>query len=512
MKSKRQKLSADVSTNSPPAAPDSGWKTFPESVIPKMFNEGHIYHHLVESLQGGSVEDDSDHNESANAHTLDSHTSKPLRRGDQFFRSGHVTCMRDNRTNKYYYVKAKVLASMKQVLYNVQVTLSVDSGFVVEASCECKSSALGRCSHVGAVLVAINNYLLSFGHDTACTSKPCEWNVGRKTGKNPTKITDVTYESKKSAGGVMQYDGRPQPLRSNNIQKSDLDDFIVSLQNINKNSVSMLQLLLTIEYDDFVLSPEHREVIKCQVDQMLTHMTPSVSGPVKVTSSQGNTTWHNERRVRVTASNAKTIYCCKSEGRFHSLVNEQLWGKPVQTAAMLHGTVSEVLAREAFRSKIDEEIAGFQVADTGMWINRRYPGTGASPDGILFDPISGTKGVLEIKCPISLKGIDPNKFDEILSGKQLGAFCLKRDQTAGVLKLKPNHPYYYQIQLQMAMCEMQWGYFVVWTPCGLHYEKVTYDVKLVDEMLPKLTEFHRRYLCPEYFLMRLPRRLTLMKL
>ena len=35
-----------------------------------MFNEGHIYHHLVESLQEGSVEDDSD--ESANAHTLDS--------------------------------------------------------------------------------------------------------------------------------------------------------------------------------------------------------------------------------------------------------------------------------------------------------------------------------------------------------------------------------------------------------------------------------------------------------
>ncbi|KAI0214445.1 hypothetical protein LSAT2_000458 [Lamellibrachia satsuma] len=42
MKSKRQKLSADVSTNSPPAAPDSGWLTFPESVILKMFNEGRL--------------------------------------------------------------------------------------------------------------------------------------------------------------------------------------------------------------------------------------------------------------------------------------------------------------------------------------------------------------------------------------------------------------------------------------------------------------------------------------
>ena len=123
-----------------------------------MFNEGHIYHHLVESLQGtgeGSDLDECDNIE------LDSNTSKPFRRGEQFFRSGHVTCMRDNRCSEHYYVKAKVLASMKQMSYNVQVTLSVNSGFVLDASCHCKSSALGRCSHVGAVLVAMKSCLLN---------------------------------------------------------------------------------------------------------------------------------------------------------------------------------------------------------------------------------------------------------------------------------------------------------------------------------------------------------------
>ena len=71
--------------------------------------------------------------------------------------------MRDNRTSKHYYVKEKVLASMKQVSYNMQVTLRANSGFVLEASCECKSSLLGRCSHMGAVLVAVS----CVGHDTA---------------------------------------------------------------------------------------------------------------------------------------------------------------------------------------------------------------------------------------------------------------------------------------------------------------------------------------------------------
>ena len=71
---KRRKLSTDVPTSSPPVAPDSGWKSFPKSEIPKMFNEGHIYHHLVESLQGTGEGSDLDECDNID---LDSNTSKP---------------------------------------------------------------------------------------------------------------------------------------------------------------------------------------------------------------------------------------------------------------------------------------------------------------------------------------------------------------------------------------------------------------------------------------------------
>jgi len=109
---KRQNLTVDTSTSSLPLpAPNSGWKTFPESQIPKMFYEGHIYHHLVESLQGPNTDESSDDD---SAPHLNSHTSKPLRKGKQCFESGHVTSMRDNRTSAYYYVNAKVFASMKK--------------------------------------------------------------------------------------------------------------------------------------------------------------------------------------------------------------------------------------------------------------------------------------------------------------------------------------------------------------------------------------------------------------
>ena len=42
--------------------------------------------------------------------------------------------------------------------------------FVVDASCHCKFSVLGSCSHAGALLVATMSCLLNIEEDTACTS------------------------------------------------------------------------------------------------------------------------------------------------------------------------------------------------------------------------------------------------------------------------------------------------------------------------------------------------------
>ena len=196
----------------------------------------------------------------------------------------------------------------------------------------------------------------------------------------------------------------------------------MSLQNTNRNNVRMWEMFLLIPYRDFELSDEHRYIIKRQVDQMLTSITPDVHGPVMVTHNQDDASWHNERRVRVTASNAKSVYAGNSESRYPNLLNGPLCGKSMQTATMLHGNVKAVLARESFQVKIKKEIAGFPVDGTGMRIHGRYPGMGASPDGIVFDPISDTEGVLEIKCHMPLKAIGPNKFDECLTVKRLAAF------------------------------------------------------------------------------------------
>ncbi len=41
--------------------------------------------------------------------------------------------------------------------------------------------------------------------------------TGLKTGKDPGKVTEVTYKAKKAVGGVRKFDCKRHPLRSNEI-------------------------------------------------------------------------------------------------------------------------------------------------------------------------------------------------------------------------------------------------------------------------------------------------------
>ena len=72
--------------------------------------------------------------------------------------------------------------------HNVLIVLSVASGAVMHAFCEpCKVSALGRSSHVVAVLFTLLDHVEKNGPtiSTPVTSKECVWNMGKKRDKYP---------------------------------------------------------------------------------------------------------------------------------------------------------------------------------------------------------------------------------------------------------------------------------------------------------------------------------------
>ena len=84
---------------------------------------------------------------------------------------------------------------------------------------------------------------------------------------------------------------------------------------------------MPIIYEDFILTETEVGVVKQQVNCMCRLLTPPTPAPVLLTSEQGSARWKNERRVRVTASNAKTICVAKSDERRGNLVRGQFWGR-----------------------------------------------------------------------------------------------------------------------------------------------------------------------------------------
>ena len=84
------------------------------------------------------------------------------------------------------------------------------------------------------------------------------------------------------------------------------------------------------------------------------------------------------------------------------------------------------------------------------------------------------------------------------------------DSTSNTLKLKEKHNYMFQIQGQMAILNMQWVDFVVWTKSGISYQRIPFNsVFWNDNMLPKLHAFYLYGIVPELFSERLKRGLNL---
>jgi len=125
--------------------------------------------------------------------------------------------------------------------------------------------------------------------------------------------------------------------------------------------------------------------------------------------------------------------------------------------------------------------------------------TSASPDGVINCTCCG-KGVLEIKCPFchretSLEAAATND----------SKFCLK--QSNGELSLDHRHAYYYQVQTQLFVCDVEYADFCVCTflmsednrhdDNGVHIERIYKDLNFWTECVAKSQLFFRTCLLPE---------------
>ncbi len=117
----------------------------------------------------------------------------------------------------------------------------------------------------------------------------------------------------------------------------------------------------------------------------------------------------------------------------------------------------------------------------GLTVNPKYPFLGASVDSIVSCSKCGV-GVVEIKCPYKWR------HASLSSAVKDNNFCCVYED--GQLKLKSSHNYMYQVIGQMAILELEWADFVVWTKKDCRDERIYFNENVWNVMLEKMLAFY----------------------
>ena len=104
--------------------------------------------------------------------------------------------------------------------------------------------------------------------------------------------------------------------------------------------------------------------------------------------------------------------------------------------------------------------------ESGFFISKDYPFIAASPDG-LVECSCHHKVLLEIKCQFIYRGLSIREY----ASKAQSCLIIENH----TIKLKRNHPCYYQVQCQMGVTERSWCDFFVISTKDNFCEMVYFD-------------------------------------
>jgi len=247
------------------------------------------------------------------------------------------------------------------------------------------------------------------------------------------------------------------------------------------------------EYGDNPIRPDMPDdVLEFAIDKLQQSLQVNKAAQDDIceqTSNQAvNPLWFEQRRQRITASLAGTIYNMKSTTDNRCVLNTILGRRQLSNAALDWGKVHEFDAIKSY-----EDAKGFPrgtVQKSGLIVSLEDGVLGASPDGLI-----GTDGIIEIKCPYSFRHTVPQDWPLSKNKNTSPIACVD-----GHFSFKKTHKNYYQVLMQLYVTERKWCDFFVWTPFGYFLERVDRTPETDDTwnlMKEKLVDFWRTDLAPE---------------
>jgi putative phage-type endonuclease len=176
--------------------------------------------------------------------------------------------------------------------------------------------------------------------------------------------------------------------------------------------------------------------------------------------------WFQARRGRITASSVGAIL-----GNSPNATRADVMRRMVREWRNAEPEFTGNIATEYGQNNEAGALVEYQM-DTGNAVDAvgfvtREDWAGASPDGLI-----GDDGLLEIKCPFSMRKDEKPAF-----------------------KVIAEQPHYYdQVQFQIWVTGRDWCHFYQWSPKGSAMETVLQDGEWQAVNLPKLRQFYAEYM------------------
>ena len=207
--------------------------------------------------------------------------------------------------------------------------------------------------------------------------------------------------------------------------------------------------------------------------------------------------WFQHRAGRVTSSRVKAVCHTNTANPAQSLVKSICYPLELSFSSKETewGKNNEKRARDLYFKNLQLLHEDLVIADSRLVINPQWPFIAASPDGVV-DCKCCENVVLEIKCPY----VHRNDSIEVAVSNDRN-FCLEVHEDT--LHLNRNHAYYYQVQTQMFVCNVNYCDFCVCTfpadseDSGIFVERIPRDDNLWKTIVTKSKQFFVTCLLPE---------------
>ena len=469
-----------------------------------------------------------------------------LQRGHQYFMESYIPgryvrfCCKEGQI----WVRARCYRSQKKndSMHYVNVALACESPhFVTRALCSCIAGKSRMCSHVVGVLKQLIHYALmkvqTVPDDLTCTQMQQTWHKPRpsqieaepvmnvssrrasQTQSTPKRDPVVCTLFEARARAVQDYSEKQQHDLRAGLQQCQPkcafshtlrvvpEEFVTTqFGRVPKGSILSYQLC---DYKKADVSKPKPTVPHNLPLLPLSALDTIPSVPSGITSNQqtylhklrvtlveaheleqstqqqsASAKWRTSRVGRVTASRFGDVLLRQSAPSSSFLKSfleaKEYSSLPVQ---LKHGRDNEIKARNAY---IDHTKRN--VRECGFVVNPSIPWLGASPDGLIFDPLNNSVGILEIKCTYTHRLYT---VQEAAASSNFFASVVD-----GTVMLKRSNKYYYQVQGQMALAGVLWCDFMIYTFKNYTIERIQFDVEFWKSMQIRLTKFYFQYILP----------------